>query len=359
MFIDRVTIQCIAGKGGNGTIAWRREKFIPKGGPSGGNGGKGGSVILEADHNVYSLDWFHYKRIISAKNGGAGGSNCRIGKNGEDVILKVPCGTLIKNPSTNEVLHDLTTHGERIIFCKGGRGGKGNYVFRSPTHQAPNIATPGADGEEKEVELELKLIADVGLVGFPNAGKSTLISQLTFARVKIGAYPFTTLHPNLGYLYHEGRKILLADIPGIIEGAHQNKGLGFEFLRHIERTKALIFVLEAYAYEGKSAVTDFRALLSELEAYDPKLIDRPFLIALNKCDLEDAESTVAEFMESYPEYASRTHVISAERGDGCDVLKKAIIDIIGGDSLRGASNDKEAICDVDTVYEVYENEDGI
>jgi GTPase len=325
MFIDRITIKCFAGKGGNGAIAWRREKYIPKGGPFGGNGGKGGSVILQADHNVYSLDWFHFKRLIRAKNGGAGGTNCKIGKNGEDLILKVPCGTLVKDTKTDEVLFDFVDNGQTFILCKGGRGGKGNHSFRSPTNQAPNIATPGVEGEEKEVELELKLIADIGLVGFPNAGKSTLLSRLTFARVKIAAYPFTTLQPNLGYLnLGEGKKILLADIPGIIEGAHKNRGLGFEFLRHIERTKALIYVVEASTYAEKSPIDDFNTLHNELKAYDPKLIKRPFVIALNKCDLEGAETSIEEFKSHFSKYKKNIHVISAEHGDGLKELKSAI-----------------------------------
>lgn len=325
MFIDRVTVRCIAGAGGNGAIAWRREKYIPKGGPAGGNGGKGGSIVLQADHNVYSLDWFTYKRILKASNGGRGEGACRQGKNGEDLIIKIPCGTLLKDAQTKEILFDFTQDGETFILCKGGKGGKGNHSFRSPTNRAPNIATPGKEGEEKEVELELKLIADVGFVGMPNAGKSTLIKKLANVSVKIAAYPFTTLQPNLGYLYFEGgTRLLLADIPGIIEGAHANRGLGFEFLRHIERTKALIFVLDAAAIDGRSPTSDFRVLRRELEVYDPVLLERPFLIVLNKCDLEDAALHMKEFHSEFPEYKALTYEVSAERGDGIEALKETL-----------------------------------
>ncbi len=324
MFIDRIKIQCIAGKGGNGVVAWRREKYIPKGGPAGGNGGKGGSIYLRADHNVYSLDWFTYKRIIRAQDGGAGGSACRQGKNGEDLILKIPCGTLLKDPQTGEILYDFTKDGESFKLCQGGKGGKGNHFFRSSTNQAPNVAKPGTEGETKEVELELKLIADVGIIGFPNAGKSRLLKELADVGVKIAPYPFTTLQPNLGYLYFDdGSKLLLADIPGIIEGAHDNRGLGLEFLRHIERTKALIYIIDAACVDGRDAKEDFKVLQKELKAYEPKLLDRPYLVVLNKCDMEEAE----EHIKSLRKSLGKKHplfVISAERGDGIADLKAAI-----------------------------------
>jgi GTPase len=329
MFIDRLKVECIAGKGGNGVVAWRREKYIPKGGPSGGNGGKGGSVILQADHNVFSLDWFTYKRIIRAESGGAGGSNCKQGKNGEDLILKIPCGTLLKDGQTGEVLHDFTKDGEQFLLCKGGKGGKGNFVFRSPTNQAPNIATMGVEGEGRAIELELKLIADIGFVGFPNAGKSSLLKRLADVGVKIAPYPFTTLQPNLGYLYYnDGVRVLLADIPGIIEGAHSNRGLGFEFLRHIERTKALIYVLDAAAIDGRNPLDDFKVLRDELKKYDPELLKRPSLILLNKCDMEDSELYIQEFKKKKPK-GVQVRVISAERGDGCDDLKDEMRALLG------------------------------
>jgi len=328
MFVDRVKIECIAGKGGNGVVAWRKEKYIPKGGPAGGNGGRGGSIHLQADHNVYSLDWFTYKRIIRAQDGGAGGSACRQGKNGEDLILKVPCGTLLKDPETQQVIHDFTQDGDSFKLCQGGKGGKGNHFFRSPTNQAPNIAKPGTEGETIVIELELKLIADIGIIGFPNAGKSRLLKELAAARVKIAPYPFTTLQPNLGYLYlDDGSKILLADIPGIIKGAHDNRGLGFEFLRHIERTKALLYVIDAAAVDGRDPEEDFTILRQELEAYEPALLQRPCLVVLNKCDLEEAEPHIKALRKALGK-KHQLFVISAEQGIGIAELKEALRKLI-------------------------------
>ncbi len=325
MFVDRIKIQCIAGKGGNGVIAWRREKYIPKGGPSGGNGGNGGSVVLQADNNSSSLEWFANSRICKAKNGVQGAGGCKQGGNGETLILKVPCGTLVKDVVTGDVLFDLTTHGEKVVLCKGGKGGKGNFVFRTATNRAPNICTPGTAGEEKEVELELKLIADIGLVGFPNAGKSTLISELAKRDVVIGAYPFTTLHPNIGVMkYPDRSRLLIADIPGIIEGAHRDRGLGLEFLRHIERTKVLVFVIDIAGWEGRSPIADFTVLREELRAYDPSLLKRPFFIVLNKIDLEGAEDHQKDFMMGFSKYEDRIFPISAASGDGCQALKDAL-----------------------------------
>lgn len=254
---------------------------------------------------------------------GAGG--CKQGKNGENLILKLPCGTLVKDAGTKEVLFDLTTHGQKATLCQGGKGGKGNYVFRSSTNRAPNICTPGTEGEVKGVELELKLIADVGLVGFPNAGKSTLISTLANRNVSIGAYPFTTLHPNIGQIrYDDIAPIFIADIPGIIEGAHQNKGLGLEFLRHIERTKMLIYVIDISGFEGRTGIEDFEILQKELKEYDPNLLMRPFLIALNKIDLEGSADHIEAFTTRFKRYKDKTFAISAESNLGCSELKSAI-----------------------------------
>ena len=226
MFVDKVTLTLSAGRGGNGVVAWRREKFIPKGGPCGGDGGKGGSIYLQTNDESVSLEHLRNRRLINAPNGRPGGANNCSGRKGEDIVITVPCGTLIKDASTGEVLLDLTAPGEKLLFCKGGKGGKGNINFKSPTNQAPNICTPGELGQVKEVELELKLIADIGLVGIPNAGKSSLMSQVTDLEVKVGAYPFTTLFPNLSYIqFEDGSRLLVADIPGIIEGAHLDKGL--------------------------------------------------------------------------------------------------------------------------------------
>lgn len=285
MFADKVRIKLIAGKGGNGIVAWRREKYIPKGGPYGGNGGPGGSIIFEANSQLASLDSFSYQRILKAENGGAGGSNNRQGKRGKELILKVPLGTIVRDAESQEILYDFTEEGERWLACQGGRGGLGNTYFKSSKNRAPNWATPGKSGEERSVELELKIIADVGLVGFPNAGKSTFIRQITNSRAKIGDYPFTTLFPNLGYYeYDYGKRILFADIPGIIEGAHQNRGLGLEFLRHIERTKLLLFLIDGTKENPKE---DLAILENELKKHNPKLLKKPCIVVWNKSDQED------------------------------------------------------------------------
>lgn len=327
MFIDRVRVQCVAGKGGNGIVAWRREKYIPKGGPAGGNGGKGGSVIVRGDHNIYSLDWFSYKKSVRAPHGANGGSACRQGKCGEDLIIKLPLGTLVRDAGTNELLFDIKEDGEEYVLCQGGKGGKGNHVFRSSTNRSPNIATPGHDGQEREIEFELKLIADVGLVGFPNAGKSTLIHKLADVRVKIAPYPFTTLQPNLGYIdYDTGEKILIADIPGIIKGASQNRGLGYEFLRHIERTKVLVFVLDLASYNEGGPLSDFHILKEELSAYDTKLLEKPWVIVLNKSDVENTEEMVIACKEQLSHHP--LFVTSALEGKGCAALKQHLYKLL-------------------------------
>lgn len=324
-FTDRVNIDISAGKGGNGVVAWRREKYIPKGGPTGGNGGKGGSIIIEADAQVYSLEYYRHRRILKAENGVSGGANNRTGRNGKDLILKVPCGTLVKDRQTGEVIYDFTEDKQQWTPCKGGKGGRGNQSFKTPTNRAPNTCTPGQPGESAKFELELKLIADVGLVGFPNAGKSTLISALAFIKVKIAPYPFTTLRPNLGFIQCEDRgKILIADIPGIIQGAHQNKGLGFEFLRHIERTKLLLYVLDASGIDGRDPWSDYEVLLNEIKQYNPELLKRPSLVVLNKVDTEESAEHIKNFKQHYSGYKNRLFEISAENKTGLGPLLKAI-----------------------------------
>lgn len=325
MFVDRVILDLFAGKGGNGVVAWRREKYIPKGGPCGGNGGKGGSVIIEADAQAYSLDWYRNRRILKAENGQPGASNNRQGRNGKDLILKVPCGTLVKDIQTGKILYDLTEDKQRCSICTGGRGGRGNDSFKTPTRQAPNFCTEGTEGEFCQVELELKLIADVGLVGFPNAGKSTLITALANVRVKIAAYPFTTLQPNIGVIERKDQsRIFIADIPGIIEGAHRNRGLGFEFLRHIERTKVLLFVLDASGIDGRTPADDFRVLRKELATYNQELLERFYLIVLNKIDTEESTENVKAFNHVFPNEASKIVMVSALTGEGMDVLLETI-----------------------------------
>lgn len=325
MFVDRVILDLFAGKGGNGVVAWRREKYIPKGGPCGGNGGKGGSVILEADAQIFSLDWYRNHRILKAENGQSGGSNNRQGRNGKDLLLKVPCGTLVKDLASGEVLCDFTENNQRYIICVGGRGGRGNDSFKTPTRQAPNFCTEGTEGKSCQVELELKLIADVGLVGFPNAGKSTLISKLANVKVKIAAYPFTTLQPNIGFIKRKDEsRIFIADIPGIIEGAHRNRGLGFEFLRHIERTKLLLFVLDASGIDGRTPTDDFRVLRNELATYNQEMLERPYIIVLNKIDTEESMQNISDFNHAFPKEISKVFAVSALTGEGMPALYETI-----------------------------------
>lgn len=325
MFTDRVVLDFAAGKGGNGVVSWRREKFIPKGGPDGGNGGRGGSIILQADSQVFSLEWFRNRRSLKAENGMPGASNSRQGRAGKTLILKVPCGTLVKDIATGKVLYDFTKDKEEWEICTGGKGGRGNETFKTPTNQAPNFCTEGKEGTACQVEFELKLIADVGLVGFPNAGKSTLINALAHVKVKIAPYPFTTLKPNIGFIETaDYSRIFIADIPGIIEGAHLNKGLGFEFLRHIERTKLLIFVLDASGIDGRSAVDDYKVLLNEIKTYNPEMLERPYLVALNKMDTEEAKEHAEAFKEAFPLKENTLFEISAQEGTGLKNLREAI-----------------------------------
>lgn len=308
MFIDRIQLKCFAGKGGNGVIAWRREKYIPKGGPSGGDGGHGASIFLKADENTHSLQYYYYKRKIQAENGGQGSSGNKKGKNGKDLILKVPLGTILKDQETKEILFDFTENGQTYLLCKGGKGGKGNSRFKTPTNQAPYIQTNGTPGEEKAIEMELKLIADIGLIGFPNAGKSTLFSKLSKINVKIADYPFTTLHPNLGLIeFADFSRIYLADIPGIIENAHHNKGLGLEFLRHIERTNVLIYVIDS----TDDPVQHFHILRNELKKYNPDLLKKDFLIVLNKIDNLESEEITDHFKNQFSEFIGKIFCISA------------------------------------------------
>jgi len=287
MFIDYSVIDVTAGNGGDGAVAFRREKFVPKGGPAGGNGGRGGSVIIEAHHNLNTLLDFRYKKKYKAENGEMGGNSLKDGKSGKDIIIKVPLGTVVKEFKTNQVLFDLNEETKRVVLAKGGKGGKGNSNFATATNQTPRYSEDGKPGEHKKVILELKLIADVGLVGFPNAGKSTLISTISAARPKIADYPFTTLEPNLGIVkYREYDSFTVADIPGIIEGAHKGKGLGHQFLRHIERTKIMLFLIDITSEDYEK---DYEILHCELKNYSPMLIEKKILVSLSKADLADDE----------------------------------------------------------------------
>ncbi len=281
-FIDEVKIVVKAGNGGNGCVNFRHEKYEPKGGPDGGNGGDGGNVILKATRHLNTLLDFKYKKHFKAENGEAGRGKKQDGKSGSDFIINVPVGTVVRNAKNRRILADLTFDGQEVCIAKGGKGGRGNAEFATPTNQAPRYAEPGTKGEELELILELKLLADVGLVGFPNAGKSTLISVISAAKPKIADYPFTTLTPNLGVVrYAESKSFVVADIPGLIEGAHVGKGLGIQFLRHIERTKILVFLIESFSPDP---INDFSILINELKQYKSNLVRKKKIVALTKTD---------------------------------------------------------------------------
>lgn len=283
MFIDLVEIYVKAGDGGRGAVSFRREKYIPKGGPDGGDGGRGGDVIIISDPNMSTLLDYRYKRKYIAKNGEPGMGALKTGKSGEDVILRVPVGTVVKDKDTDQILFDFTAPYQKFIVAHGGKGGRGNTHFKSPTNQTPRKAEPGKPGEERRIILELKLIADVGIVGFPNAGKSTLISVISAARPKIADYPFTTLEPVLGLVqYKDYQSFVVADIPGIIEGASQGKGLGLKFLRHIERTKILLFLIDA---SSEDPFQEFKVLIKELKSYSSNMLLKPHIVAISKMDL--------------------------------------------------------------------------
>jgi GTP-binding protein len=285
LFVDQVTVTLKAGRGGDGCVSFRREARVPKGGPDGGRGGDGGSISFCADENISSLAYFRFHPILKAKNGAAGEGGNRQGKRGADVRLVVPVGTVIRESDGGAEICDLTAHGQCVVIARGGKGGRGNASYATSTHQTPRESQPGRPGEEKEVFLELKLIADVGLVGFPNAGKSTLISRISAARPLIADYPFTTLAPNLGVVdLGEYRSFVVADIPGLIEGAHLGQGLGVRFLRHIERTKLLVHLVDVSPYTGRDPVEDHRVIMTELEAFSSEVAARPQILAANKVD---------------------------------------------------------------------------
>ena len=286
-FVDYVKIFCRSGKGGRGSAHLRHDKYIPNGGPDGGDGGKGGSVILKGNRNYWTLLHLKFERHAFAENGGNGGSNKCFGKDGNDVVIEVPCGTVAYDAESGEYLCDITDDGQEVVLLKGGRGGLGNWHFRTATRQAPRFAQPGEPAQELMVVLELKLLADVGLVGFPNAGKSTLLSAISAAKPKIANYPFTTLEPNLGIVsYREGKSFVMADIPGIIEGASEGKGLGLRFLRHIERNSLLLFMVPGDTDDIKR---EYDILLNELAQFNPDMLDKQRVLAITKCDLIDEE----------------------------------------------------------------------
>ncbi len=327
MFIDVAKIELKAGKGGDGSVAFRREKYEPSGGPAGGDGGDGGSIIIVGDKDIKTLMDYSYKSIYKAENGGDGRNKKQFGKKGEDLILKVPVGTLVKDYDTDTVIYDVKHDKEEFVICKGGKGGKGNVHFKSSIRQAPRFAEPGTKGEEKTIKLELKLLADVGLIGLPNVGKSTLLSIMSNARPKIANYHFTTLEPNLGVCKVGEKSFVLADIPGLIEGASEGLGLGHDFLKHIERTKILVHVLDISGSEGRNPIEDFELINSELASYNIKLNDKKMLVVLNKTDL-GAEDNIKEFREKYSDKVDEIVEISAATTENVDKLMYLIADTL-------------------------------
>ena len=321
MFSDRARIFIKSGKGGDGHVSFRRELYVPDGGPDGGNGGRGGDIIFEVDKGLNTLGDFRHNSKYIARSGEEGGKRRCTGKDGENLIIKVPEGTVIYDDESGKVIADMSGENMRETILKGGRGGKGNMNYATATMQAPQYAQPGQEAQELWVRLELKVIADVGLVGFPNVGKSTLLSRVTNARPKIANYHFTTLNPNLGVVDLDGGKgFVIADIPGLIEGASDGIGLGHEFLRHIERTKVIIHIVDAASTEGRDPIADIKAINAELEAYNPDLLKRPQVIAANKTDIPGSEENVARLKEAYEPQGFRVFPISAATNKGLDEL---------------------------------------
>jgi len=320
-FIDYVKICCRFGSGGAGSVHFYRAKYIPKGGPDGGDGGRGGNIILRGNRNVWTLLPLKYRKHVIAGNGGNGSSNNKTGADGEDVFLEVPLGTVAKDAETGEIQFEITEDKEERVLLPGGRGGKGNTFFKSATHQTPRYAQDGESGDERWMILELKVLADVGLVGFPNAGKSTFLAAVTAAKPEIADYPFTTITPNLGVVpYKGGKSFVIADIPGIIEGAHKGKGLGHRFLRHIERNATLLFMIPCNA---ENIHAEFHILRKELELYNPELLDKPHLLAITKCDLVDNEF-IELIKAEISDIPLNKYFISAASGMGLEELKDAL-----------------------------------
>ena len=316
-FIDYVKIYCRSGKGGAGSMHFHRAKYLPKGGPDGGDGGKGGSIILRGNRNLWTLLHLKYQKHIMATDGGKGGESRSFGKDGEDKVIEVPCGTVVYDGDTGEYICEVREHGENVVLLKGGRGGLGNWHFRTATNQAPRYAQPGEPAEERNVILQLKVLADVGLVGFPNAGKSTLLSVVSAAKPEIADYPFTTLTPQLGIVsYRDGQSFCMADIPGIIEGASEGKGLGLRFLRHIERNAVLLFMVPAIT---EDIVGEYHILLNELEQYNPQLLTKARILAVSKCDL--MEVSAADLERISQETGIPVVSMSAVSGQGISELK--------------------------------------
>jgi len=329
MFVDELRIWVKGGNGGNGCLSFHREKFVPKGGPDGGDGGRGGHVILEVDPQLTTLIDLRYRWKYKAKRGTHGQGNNKHGKNGKDIIVRVPVGTIVKDETNGEILMDLSESQQRFIAATGGRGGRGNARFKSPTNQAPRRVERGESGEERYLYLELKLLADVGIIGFPNVGKSTLISRISAAHPKIAGYPFTTLTPNLGVVrVSDYRSFVVVDIPGLIEGASQGAGLGFQFLRHIERTRMFVHIIDLSPETARDPVEDFHAINTELEQYDSTLRQRHQIVAANKIDVLHDRTQLNRLLTFCEQEGIECFPISAVTGQGVDKVVQRITDIL-------------------------------
>jgi GTPase len=316
-FIDEVEIVAVGGAGGNGCLAFRREKYVPRGGPSGGDGGRGGHVVLRADRGLSTLLDLRYRPRLSAGRGDHGRGKDQYGRSGDDVLVTVPVGTLVHDAQSGETLADLRAHGDEIVAAHGGRGGLGNIHFATPTHRAPRTTTPGEPGEERRLRLELRLLADVGVVGFPNAGKSSLIARISAAHPRIADYPFTTLVPNLGVVrIDDGASFVVADVPGLIEGAHSGAGLGTRFLRHLSRTKVLLHLIDLSPQSGRDPASDYDVINRELALADPALGAKPQIVAANKLDLAEARERLAPLEEALAARGIALHGISTSTGEG-------------------------------------------
>lgn len=333
MFVDRVKVKLVAGNGGNGMSSFRREKYVPLGGPYGGDGGRGGHIIFEADSNKSTLLDLRFNKIIKAKNGEAGKNKKMHGGDSSDVVIKVPLGTVIKDTETGQVVADLTKHGQQEIVALGGKGGRGNARFATANNPAPNFAEKGELGEEKEIDIELKLLADVGLIGYPSVGKSTLLSVVTKAKPEIADYPFTTISPNLGISQtKDGRSFAIADLPGLIEDASSGKGMGFQFLKHIERTRVLCHVVDMGSEDGRDPVEDFKVINNELKQYNEELLNKPMVVVANKMDLDGAEENLERFKKEFPE--AKVFPVMTIVGEGVEPLLYEIADILDTQKLE-------------------------
>lgn len=331
MFVDKAKVYVKGGDGGDGLIAFRREKYVPEGGPAGGDGGKGGDVIFRVDEGLRTLMDFRYQKHFKAKRGEKGRNKSQHGANADSMIVRIPPGTILMDDDTGEVIGDLTRHGQQVVVARGGRGGRGNIRFATPNNPAPELAENGEEGEERYVTLELKVMADVGLVGFPSVGKSTLLSVVSAAQPKIGAYHFTTITPNLGMVeVGDGRNFVMADLPGLIEGAHEGVGLGHEFLRHVERTRVIIHVVDMAGTEGRDPFEDWEKINDEIRLYNPILVDRPQIVAANKMDMPEAEEYLAAFKEKVKEIRPDIEVmpISSLTRQGIQELLYRTIDVL-------------------------------